>query len=149
MDAWLTNIGLKTFELRMQRHLENTEKVAVWLEGHPKISRLYYPGLDQHPGHEIAKKQMFNGFGAMLSFEMKGGYQASVRLMEKLKMITLAVSLGNVNSLIQHPASMTHAALPPEERAAIGITESLIRFSVGIENVEDIIEDLTQGLNSV
>ncbi len=145
-DAWLTNIGLKTFELRMERIVENAAVVANWLDEHPKVSKIYYPGLDNFEGHQVAKKQMFNGFGGMLSFELHGGYQAGVDLMQSLELITLAVSLGNVDSLIQHPASMTHASMTPEDRLEFGITDSLIRFSVGIENVEDVIADLDQAL---
>ncbi|MCJ7699954.1 MAG: aminotransferase class I/II-fold pyridoxal phosphate-dependent enzyme [Anaerolineales bacterium] len=148
-DTWLTNIGLKTFELRMQRHIENAACTAEWLEQHPKISKVYYPGLENFPGYQIAQKQMFNGYGGMLSFELAGGFNAGVKLMESLKLITLAVSLGNVDSLIQHPASMTHAAVSPEDRLEFGITDSLIRFSVGIENIEDVIADLDQALEQV
>lgn len=148
-DTWLTNIGLKTFELRMQRHNENAATLSKWLRDHDKISKVYYPGLKCFPGYEIAKKQMFNGFGGMLSFEIVGGYEASVKLMENLKMITLAVSLGNVDSLIQHPASMTHAAMGTEDRLEFGITDSLIRFSVGIENIIDVIEDFEQALAKI
>ena len=145
-DCWMTNIGLKTFELRMQRHIENAAMAAKWLHEHPKISKVYYPGLDNFPGHQIAKKQMFNGFGGMLSFELHGGFEAGVNLMQNLQLISLAVSLGNVDSLIQHPASMTHAAMSPEDRSEFGISDSLIRFSVGIENIEDVIADLEQAL---
>ena len=148
-DAWLTQIGLKTFELRMQRHVENAALTANWLADHPKVARVYYPGLDDFPGHEIARKQMINGFGGMLSFELKGGYGAGVQLMNKLDLITLAVSLGNVDSLIEHPASMTHAAMSPEDRLEFGVTDSLIRFSVGIENIGDVIADLEQALDQV
>lgn len=148
-DAWLTNIGIKTFELRMQRHVENAATAAAWLQGHPKVSKVYYPGLDSFVDHETAKKQMFNGFGGMLSFELAGGFDAGVDLMQSLKLITLAVSLGNVDSLIQHPASMTHAAMSPEDRLEFGITDALIRFSVGIENIEDVIADLDQALSKL
>ena len=148
-DAWLTNIGLKTFELRMQRHVENASIIANWLRDHPKVSQVYYPGLKDFPDHNLAKKQMVNGYGGMLSFELKGGFNAGVELMQNLDIITLAVSLGNVDSLIQHPASMTHAALSPEERLESGITDSLVRFSVGIEAIEDLISDLDQGLKLV
>lgn len=148
-DTWLTNIGLKTFELRMQRHIENAATIAQWLQDHPKVSTVYYPGLTSFPGYALAQKQMFNGFGGMISFELTGGFDAAVSLMQSVEMITLAVSLGNVDSLIQHPASMTHAAMSPEDRKEFGITESLIRFSVGIENVNDIIEDLDQALQSI
>ena len=145
-DTWLTNIGLKTFEVRMQRHVENAAIVSEWLENHPKVSKVYYPGLKTFGGHQTARKQMFNGFGGMITFELAGGFDAGVSLMQGVKMITLAVSLGNVDSLIEHPASMTHAAMSPEDRQEFGITDSLIRFSVGIENVEDIIADLEQAL---
>ena len=148
-DTWLTNIGLKTFELRMKRHVENAAAVANWLQEQPKISKVYYPGLANFAGHEVARKQMLNGFGGMISFELTGGFDAGVELMQSLKLITLAVSLGNVDSLIQHPASMTHAAMTPEDRLEFGITDSLIRFSVGIENIEDVIEDLDQALEQV
>jgi methionine-gamma-lyase len=148
-DAWLANIGLKTFELRMQRHVENALQLAQWLERHPKIEGVNYPGLESHPGHELATKQMHNGFGGMISFELKGGYDAGVKLMESLRLITLAVSLGNVDSLIQHPASMTHGPVPREERLKTGLTDGLIRFSVGIENCEDLIDDLDQALDQV
>jgi methionine-gamma-lyase len=148
-DAWLTNLGLKTFELRMQRTVENAANTAAWLEEHPKVSKVYYPGLESFQGHQVAKKQMFNGYGGMLSFELSGGFDAGVNLMDSLNMITLAVSLGNVDSLIQHPASMTHAALTPEDRLGFGITDSLIRFSVGIENIEDVISDLDQALDQL
>jgi len=146
-DTWLTNIGLKTFELRMQRHIENAAIVAEWLQKHPIVSKVYYPGLENFPGHQTARKQMFNGFGGMLSFELTGDYKAGVSLMQSLKLISLAVSLGNVDSLIQHPASMTHAAMSPEDRLEFGITDSLIRFSVGIENIGDVLADLDQALD--
>ncbi|MBL7164512.1 MAG: aminotransferase class I/II-fold pyridoxal phosphate-dependent enzyme [Anaerolineales bacterium] len=148
-DTWLTNIGLKTFELRMKRHIENAAIAADWLQEHSKVSKVYYPGLENFSGHEVARKQMFNGFGGMLSFELTGGFDASVDLMQSLNLITLAVSLGNVDSLIQHPASMTHAAMTPEDRLEFGITDSLIRFSVGIENIEDVIEDLDQAFDGL
>jgi methionine-gamma-lyase len=148
-DTWLAHIGLKTFELRMQRHIENASQTASWLADHPKVARVYYPGLPDNPGHIIASKQMINGFGGMLSFELKGGYNAGVQLMDNLDLITLAVSLGNVDSLIEHPASMTHAALSPEDRLEFGVTDSLIRFSVGIENIGDVIDDLDQALAQV
>ena len=148
-DAWLTHIGLKTFELRMQRHVENASQTASWLANHPKVTRVYYPGLPDFPGHAVASKQMVNGFGGMLSFELKGGYNAGVQLMNNLDLITLAVSLGNVDSLIEHPASMTHAAMSPEDRLEFGIKDALIRFSVGIENIEDVIADLGQALDRV
>jgi methionine-gamma-lyase len=148
-DCWLANIGLKTFELRMRRHADNAMTLARWLSEHPKIKRVYYPGLEEHPGHAIAARQMINGFGGMISFEPSGGYNAAVKLMKNLKLATLAVSLGNVDSLIEHPASMTHRSVPPSERLRAKITDGLVRFSVGIENVEDIIADFEQSLNMI
>ena len=145
-DAWLSNIGLKTFELRMQRHCENALQVARYLEQHPKVERVYYPGLESHPDHALANRQMTSG-GAMIAFELKGGYDAGVALMEHVQVSTLAVSLGNVDSLISHPASMTHSAVPPEERLIQGITDGLVRYSVGIEDVEDLIADFEQALS--
>jgi methionine-gamma-lyase len=145
IEAWLANIGMKTFELRMQRHCKNAMKVAEYLEKHPAVERVFYPGLKSHPDHELAKKQMLD-FGGMLSFELKGGLAAGEAMMNKVKMMTLAVSLGNVDTLIQHPASMTHAGVPRDVRLASGISDGLVRLSVGIENVEDIIADLEQSL---
>ncbi len=147
-DTWLTNIGLKTFEVRMQRHCENSMAVARFLEKHPKVARVMYPGLESFPGHEVAKKQM-HCYSGMLSFELKGGLKAGVALMEHVRLATLAVSLGNVDTLIEHPASMTHAGVPKEEREAIGITDGLVRLSVGIENTEDILADLEDALAKV
>lgn len=147
-DTWLTNLGLKTFELRMQRHCENGLAVARFLADHPKIARVMYPGLEDFPGYETARKQM-HCFGGMLSFEMAGGFEAGVALMEHIRLATLAVSLGNVDTLIEHPASMTHASVPREEREAIGITDGLVRLSVGIENTEDILRDLDAALAQV
>lgn len=144
-DAWLAHLGLKTFELRMEKHCENALAVARFLEEHPLIERVYYPGLENDPGYHIAKFQM-HAFGGMVSFEMKGGLNAGEKLMNRLKLVTLGVSLGNVDSLIQHPASMTHVSVPPAERAKMGITDGLVRFSVGIENIQDILADLEQGL---
>jgi len=144
-DSWLANLGLKTFELRMQRHCENAMGVARYLHSHPQVDKVYYPGLESGPGHEIAQKQMHD-YGGMLSFELKGGQKASEALMNRLKIPTLTASLGNVDSLIQHPASMTHASVPPQERQAMGISDGLVRFSVGIENLEDILADLEHGL---
>jgi len=147
-NAWLLLRGLKTLGLRMERHSYNAQKVAEYLESHPMIERVYYPGLKSHPQHELAKKQMY-GFGGMICFEVKGGLEAGKVLMNSLKVITLAVSLGCVDSLIEHPASMTHSPVPREERLKAGITDGLVRLSVGIEDVEDIIADLEQGLAKV
>jgi methionine-gamma-lyase len=144
-DSWLANLGLKTFELRMQRHCENAMGVARYLQSHPQIAKVYYPGLENDPGHQIARMQMVE-FGGMLSFELKGGQAASQALINRLAIPTLTASLGNVDSLIQHPASMTHASVPQPERQAMGISDGLVRFSVGIENLEDILVDLEQGL---
>ncbi len=144
-DTWLANMGLKTFELRMKRHCASTMQVAEYLEDHPAVEKVFYPGLSSHPDHELAKKQM-SDFSGMLSFEMKGGLEAGKSLMNKVKMMTLAVSLGNVDTLIQHPASMTHVCVPREERLATGLTDGLVRLSVGIEDPQDIIEDLNQAM---
>jgi methionine-gamma-lyase len=144
-DSWLAHLGLKTFELRMQRHCENAMGVARFLSTHPAVATVYYPGLANDPGHEIAKQQM-HFYGGMLSFELKGGMQAGVRLMERVRLATLAVSLGNVDTLIEHPASMTHAQVSPADRLNQGITDGLVRLSVGIENLSDILADLEQGL---
>ena len=144
-DAYYIIRGMKTFEIRMERHCKNAKKVVEFLNKHPKIERVYYPGLETHPGHEIAKKQM-KDFGAMISFELKGGFEAGKTLLNNLKLCSLAVSLGDTETLIQHPASMTHSPYTKEEREAAGITDGLVRLSVGLENVEDIIADLAQGL---
>ncbi len=144
-DAWLANIGLKTFELRMQRHCENAMQVARYLETHPAIAQVWYPGLESHPGYAIAKQQM-HAFGGMIAFELQGGLEAGAAMMNRVQLATLAVSLGNVDTLIQHPASMTHAAMPREARLQAGITDGLVRLSVGVENVADIIADLEQAL---
>ena len=147
-DAYYIIRGMKTFEIRMERHCKNAKKVVEFLNKHSKIERVYYPGLETHPGHEIAKKQM-KDFGAMISFELKGGFEAGKTLLNSLKLCSLAVSLGDTETLIQHPASMTHSPYTKEEREAAGITDGLVRLSVGLENVEDIIADLKQGLEKI
>lgn len=147
-DAYYIIRGMKTFEIRMERHCKNAKKVVEFLNKHPKIERVYYPGLETHPGHEVAKKQM-KDFGAMISFELKGGFEAGKTLLNNLKLCSLAVSLGDTETLIQHPASMTHSPYTKEEREAAGITDGLVRLSVGLENVEDIIADLEQGLEKI
>lgn len=147
-DAYYIIRGMKTFEIRMERHCKNARKVVEFLNNHPKIERVYYPGLETHPGYEIAKKQM-KDFGAMISFELKGGFEAGKTLLNSLKLCSLAVSLGDTETLIQHPASMTHSPYTKEEREAAGITDGLVRLSVGLENVEDIIADLEQGLERI
>ena len=147
-DAYYIIRGMKTFEIRMERHCKNARRVVEFLNNHPKIERVYYPGLETHPGYEIAKKQM-KDFGAMISFELKGGFEAGKTLLNSLKLCSLAVSLGDTETLIQHPASMTHSPYTKEEREAAGITDGLVRLSVGLENVEDIIADLEHGLEKI
>ena len=152
-DTWLINTGLKTFELRMQRHSKNAMAVAQWLSTHPKVERVYYPGLTDNPYHALAKAQTINGFGGMLSFELidgnNGGAENGKAFTNAVTIPTLAVSLGNVDSLIQHPASMTHSAMTKEAREKTGVTDSIIRLSVGIENIEDLIGDLENAMGSV
>ncbi|MEO1514856.1 MAG: aminotransferase class I/II-fold pyridoxal phosphate-dependent enzyme [Bacteroidota bacterium] len=145
-DAWLVNNGLKTLELRMDRHSENAMTIARFLEQHPKVGRVNYCGLPSHPDHEIASKQMQNGFGGMLSFELKGGLQAGIELMNRVRFCTLAPTLGDVDTLILHPASMSHVNVAPEIRLRNGITDGLIRLSVGIESAVDIQGDLAQAM---
>ena len=146
MDSFLVLRGIKTLSLRVQRHCENGEKVVEYLSSHPKIKTVYYPGLPSHPFHEIAKKQM-KAFGGMVSFTfVSGKKEDSISFLEKLKVFTLAESLGGVESLANHPALMTHASIPADKRAEVGITDDLVRLSVGIEDVEDLIADLEQAL---
>ena len=147
-DAYYIVRGMKTFEIRMERHCKNAKVVAEFLDKHPKIKKVYYPGLETHEGYNIVKKQM-KDFGGMISFELKGGYEAGKTLLNNLKLCSLAVSLGDTETLIQHPASMTHSPYTKEEREAAGITDGLVRLSVGLENVEDIIADLEQGLEKI
>jgi methionine-gamma-lyase len=144
-DSWLANLGLKTFALRMQRHCENAMEIARFLSSHPAVDCVHYPGLEDDPGHKIALSQM-HAFGGMLSFELKGGMQAGIKLMERVRLATLAVSLGMVDTLIEHPASMTHGPVPRADRLNQGITDGLVRLSVGIEDLADILADLEQGL---
>lgn len=147
MDSFLVLRGIKTLSLRVQRHCENGEKVVHFLSNHPKIKTVYYPGLESHPFHEIAKKQM-KAYGGMVSFTfVSGKKQDSVSFLEKLKVFTLAESLGGVESLANHPALMTHASIPADKRAEVGITDDLVRLSVGIEDAEDLIADLEQALS--
>ena len=147
-EAFYIIRGLKTLEIRMQRHCENAKKVAEFLNSHPKVEKVYYPGLSTHPGHDIAKKQM-KDYGAMISFELKGGFDAGKTLLNNVKLCSLAVSLGDTETLIQHPASMTHSPYTKEEREAAGITDGLVRLSVGLEDIEDIIADLEYGLDQI
>jgi cystathionine beta-lyase/cystathionine gamma-synthase len=145
-DSFLVLRGVKTLHLRMQRHCENGKVVAEYLSNHPKIEKVYWPGFKNHPNHEIAIAQM-KDFGGMVSFTTKGNnYEEAVKIVERLKIFTLAESLGGVESLAGHPASMTHASIPKEKREQTGVVDSLIRLSVGIEDVEDLIEDLKQAI---
>jgi len=145
-DCFLVLRGIKTLHLRMQRHCENASRVADFLQSHPKVGKVYYPGLESHPGHELAKRQM-RDFGGMLSFELKGDdYEEAVRVMSSFHVFSLGESLGGVESLCTHPASMTHASIPKEERAKSGLKDTLIRLSVGVEDVEDLMEDLRQAI---
>ena len=144
MDSFLVLRGIKTLHLRMQRHCENGEKVAQYLNNHPQVNRVYYPGLENHPFHEIAKKQM-SGFGGMVSFTLESGAKEdAVKFLEQLKVFTLAESLGGVESLANHPALMTHASIPEDKRKEIGITDDMIRLSVGVEDISDLLSDLEQ-----
>lgn len=145
-EAWLTNNGLKTFPLRMRKHCDNAQTIAEWLEKHPQIGKVNYPGLASHEDHELAKYQMRNGFGGMLSFELKGGLAAGISMMNKVNFCSLAPTLGDTETLILHPASMSHLNVPRPLREANGITDGLIRLSVGIEDVTDIIADLEQAI---
>jgi len=144
-DAWLVSNGSKTLALRMEKHSANAQAIAEFLEKHPKVERVNYNGLPSHPDHELAKKQM-KKYGGMLSFELKGGLDAGISFMNKIRFCTLAPTLGDVDTLVLHPASMSHINIPKEVRLENGITDGLVRLSVGIEEVEDIIEDIEQAL---
>ncbi|GAB4262226.1 MAG: cystathionine gamma-synthase [Saprospiraceae bacterium] len=146
MDCFLVLRGIKTLHLRVARACENAEKIAHYLQGHPKVNKVYWPGFDSHPGHAVAARQM-RGFGAMVSFDLhKDEFDEAKKVLSKTDLFTLAESLGGVESLIGHPASMTHASIPKEERLKNGLTDSLIRLSVGVEDVDDLIEDLEKAL---
>lgn len=146
MGSFLTLRGIKTLHVRMQRHCENGEAIAQYLAAHPKIEKVYWPGFEEHPNHEVAKDQM-DGFGGMISFVPKGSsYDDAIKIVEKLEVFTLAESLGGVESLAGHPASMTHASIPKAEREKSGVVDSLIRLSVGIEDKDDLIADLEQAI---
>lgn len=147
-QAYLVHRGLKTLDLRVRKAQEGAARIAAWLEQRPDVEWVRYPGLASHPQHELASRQM-SGYGSMISFGMKGGLEAGRRLMDGVKLILLAVSLGGVESLIEHPASMTHAGLPREEREDAGITDGLVRLSVGIEESDDLIADLKQAFSAV
>jgi cystathionine gamma-lyase len=144
-DSFLALRGLKTLALRMERHCANALAVALHLSRHPRVLRVYYPGLRSHPQHALAQRQM-HGFGGMVTAELAGGLAETKRFLERVEIFALAESLGGVESLIEHPAIMTHASLPPERRAALGIGDSLVRLSVGIEDQADLIADLDQAL---
>lgn len=145
-DCFLILRGIKTLHLRVERACQNAERIASFLKQHPKVSKVYYPGFPEHPGHEVAKKQMRH-FGAMVSFDLvEDNYAAAEKVLSNTHLFTLAESLGGVESLIGHPASMTHASIPRDERLKVGLTDSLVRLSVGIEDVEDLIGDLEQAL---
>ena len=144
-DCWLTLLSVKTLDLRMKKHAENAQSVAEYLESHPKVASVTYPGLASHPMHHVAKEQM-SGFSGMISFELHDGIPAGKTLMNSVELAQLAESLGSVETMITHPATMTHAEVPEEERMARGLTDGLVRLSVGIENVEDIINDLEMAL---
>jgi cystathionine beta-lyase len=146
MDSFLVLRGIKTLHLRMQRHCENGEKIAHFLAAHPKIEKVYWPGFTTHPNHEVAKEQM-RGFGGMISFTLKGNkLEDALAIVKKLELFALAESLGGVESLIGHPATMTHASIPKEVREKTGVVDSLIRLSVGVEDVDDLIDDLKNAL---
>ena len=147
-DCWLTLRGLKTLELRMQRHQENAAAIAKALSKHSLVRQVYFPGLPNHPGHEIARKQM-TGFGGMVSFELDGTMEEVIAFSSSRRYFALAESLGGVKALICHPATMTHASIPPEARAQLGLSDSLLRLSPGCENAEDLVEDLLEGLAKI
>ncbi len=144
-DCWLTLLGVKTLDLRMKKHSKNAQAVAEFLESHPKVASVTYPGLKSHPMHHVAKEQM-SGFSGMISFELTGGIPAGKTVMNNVELAQLAESLGSVETMITHPATMTHAEVPKEDRLARGLTDGLVRISVGIENMDDIIKDLSSAL---
>ncbi len=148
-EAFLILRGLKTMEVRMQRHCENAVKLVEYLQSEPKVEEVAYPGLKDHPGHDVAAKQMHNGFGGMISIKVKGGKPAGMKFVNSLKMCVIAVSLGDAETLVEHPASMTHSTYSPEELKAADIDEGLVRISVGLENIEDIIADFKQAFAQV
>ena len=146
MDSFLTLRGIKTLHVRMQRHCENARVIANYLKKHDKVDNVYWPGFENHPNHNIAKSQM-NDFGGMISFTVKGNFDLVKRITSSFKIFTLAESLGGVESLVNHPATMTHASIPKEERDKIGISDNLIRLSVGIEDISDLVDDIEQAIN--
>lgn len=148
MDSWLVLRGIKTLALRMERHASNAQAIARYLDDHPKVEKTIYPGLPSHPGHEIAKKQM-SGYGGMITFLLKGDINTSRTFLENTHIFALAESLGGVESLIEHPAIMTHAAVPADQRETLGIKDNLIRISVGIEDLSDLVSDLDQAFSAI
>lgn len=148
MDSFLVLRGVKTLHIRMERHQQNAFKIAEWLMKHPMVNKVVYPGLTTHPQHELAKRQM-SGFGGMMTFDMKGGLENARKFLKTVKVFACAESLGGVESLIEHPAIMTHASVPKENREKLGITDGFIRLSVGIEDAQDLIEDLDRGFKAV
>ncbi len=147
-DSFLALRGLKTLALRMERHCDNALELAQWLAAQPEVARVRYPGLKSHPQHELAKRQM-RGFGGMVSLDLKAGLDGTRRFLERCEIFTLAESLGGVESLIEHPAIMTHASIPPEQRARLGIGDAFVRLSVGVEDVEDLKRDLREALDAL
>jgi cystathionine gamma-lyase/cystathionine beta-lyase len=145
-DCWLVLRGIQTLPLRMKKHEENAVAIASYLQKHKAVSKVFYPGIKSHPGHEIAKKQM-KGFGGVVSFELKGGVKAVNHFLRRLKVFSLAESLGGVASLAEHPATMSHASMPADYRVKIGISGDLVRLSVGLENIDDLVDDLEQALS--
>ena len=145
-DSFLALRGLKTLSLRMERHCANALKIATWLEGRPEVERVIYPGLESHPQHALARRQMTGGFGGIVSLILKRDLEGARRMLERTQLFTLAESLGGVESLIEHPAIMTHATIPPDQRAALGITDGFVRLSVGVEEADDLIADLAQAM---
>ena len=147
-DCWLTQIGIKTLAVRMDKHSKNAIEVANFLESHKKVDKVFYPGLKSHPQYSVAKEQM-SGFSGMISITLKSDFDSTVRMMNSFKLFSLAESLGAVESMVTHPASMTHPDVPKEVREARGLTDGLVRLSIGIEDIEDIIQDLSQALDKV
>jgi len=145
-DAFLTIRGLKTLEIRMDRHCQSAMKIAEVIENHPAVKQVFYPGLASHPQHQLAKEQM-NDFGGMIAFELVKGFDAGVIFMDNVQLAMRAVSLGDAETLVQHPASMTHVTYPPEERLKHGISEGLVRISVGLETLSDLMTDIKQALD--
>jgi cystathionine beta-lyase len=146
MDSFLTLRGIKTLHVRMKRHCENAKVIATFLNNHNKVDKVYWPGFENHLNHDVAKSQM-SDYGGMISFTLKGDFELVKKITSSFKVFTLAESLGGVESLVNHPATMTHASIPKEERDKIGIADNLIRLSVGIEDISDLVDDIKQAIN--